>query len=73
MKYAAEQRLSLSHFLLAHYGHVNRCAIIDYFAIGQATATRDFSEYKKLQPANMTYNANDRTYYKTKNFKRIWP
>jgi len=72
MKYAIEQRLRLIDFLLAEYGHVNRSAIMDYFGIGEATATRDFKEYKKLYPGNMIYSGNDRAYYKTQHFKRVW-
>lgn len=45
---------------------------MDYFGIGEATATRDFADYKKLRPMNMVYNSNDRTYYKTQNFEREW-
>ena len=72
MTYAVEQRLRLIDFLLAQYGHVNRSAIMNYFGIGKATATRDFAEYKKLRPKNMIYDSNDRTYYKTQNFEREW-
>lgn len=72
MKYAVEQRLRLIDFLLAEYGHVNRSAIMDYFGIGEATATRDFKEYQKSCPSNMVYNGNDRAYYKTQDFKRVW-
>lgn len=70
MKYAVEQRLRLIDFLLDQYGHVNRKAIMDYFGIGEATATRDFREYQKLNPSNMTYNGNERAYYKTQHFAR---
>lgn len=72
MNYAVEQRLRFIDFLLAQYGNVNRSAIIDYFGIGEATATRDFKEYKSLHPENIVYDIRDRTYYKTKNFKRVW-
>lgn len=72
MKYAVEQRLRFIDFLLAQYGHVNRSAIMDYFGIGEATATRDFGEYKKLKSSNLVYNGNDRTYYKTQFFERVW-
>lgn len=72
MRYAVEQRLRLIDFLLHQYGHVNRSAIIDYFGIGEATATRDFKEYKELRSNNMVYDGNDRTYYKTQHFERVW-
>lgn len=72
MKYAMEQRLRMIDFLLSRYGHVNRRAIMDYFGIGEASATRDFTAYKKLGPDNMIYNAVDKTYCATQKFKRIW-
>ena len=72
MKYAVEQRLVFIDFLLAEYGHVGRGAIIDYFGISEATATRDFKEYKLRFPYNMVYNGNDKAYYKTQDFKRVW-
>jgi len=71
-KYTEEQRLRFIDFLLAQYGHINRSAIMDYFGVGEATATRDFSEYKKMSTNNMVYNNTDRTYYKTQYFERIW-
>ena len=72
MPYAVEQRLRLIHFLLSQYGHVNRSAIMDYFGIGAATATRDFKAYKKLCEGNMVYDDYDKAYYKTHHFKRVW-
>lgn len=72
MKYATEQRLRLIDFLLAIYGHVNREAVIDYFDVGEATATRDFTAYRDLAPGNLVYNASDRKYYKTESFARVW-
>ena len=72
MPYAVEQRLRLIDFLLSQYGHVNRSAIMDYFSIGAATATRDFRAYKKLCKGNMVYDDFDKAYYKTHHFKRVW-
>lgn len=72
MPYAVEQRLRLIDFLLSQYGRVNRSAIMDYFGIGSATATRDFKAYKKLCKGNMVYDDFDKAYYKTHHFKRVW-
>lgn len=72
MNYALEQRLRMIDFLLSQYGYVNREALMVYFGIGGATATRDFKEYQKLAPANTTYNVTEKAYYKTQNFKPVW-
>lgn len=72
LTYAVEQRLRLIDFLLAQYGHVSRAALIDYFGIGEATATRDFSAYHKIAPGNMALNQSDKTYYRTNSFFRVW-
>ena len=73
MNYAVKQRLRMIDFLLAIYGFVNRSTIMDYFGIGEATATRDFKEYQNLAHGNMTYNGSERAYYKTQRFERVWP
>lgn len=71
--YAVTQRLRMIDFLLAHYGHVGRAPLVDYFGIGEATATRDFAAYIEIAPANMTMNPADKLYYRTVAFKRVWP
>lgn len=73
MKYATEQRLRLIDFLLAHYGHVGRDALMDYFDIGSAQATRDFKSYIEMAPNNTVYSATQRTYIKNIGFKRVFP
>jgi predicted DNA-binding transcriptional regulator YafY len=70
--YAVEQRLRLVDFLLAQYGHVKRAALMDYFGIGEATATRDFTAYHEIALGNMALNSSDKTYYRTNSFVRIW-
>lgn len=72
LTYAVEQRLRLIDFLLVQYGHVNRAALMDYFGIGEATATRDFTAYHKIAPGNMALNPSDKTYYRTNAFSRVW-
>jgi len=72
MKYATEQRLRLIDFLLANYGMVNRVAIIDYFDISPAAATRDFRKYEELCKSNMAYDPTSRFYLKTPNFNRFF-
>lgn len=72
LTYAVEQRLRLVDFLLAQYGSVKRSALMDYFGIGEATATRDFGAYHDIAPGNMALNPSDKTYYRTNAFVRVW-
>lgn len=72
MNYAVEQRLRLIDFLLDQYGHVNRSAIMNYFGIGSAAATRDFKKYMELAPNNTAYSGTERAYYKTQAFKPLY-
>jgi len=72
LTYAVEQRLRFVDFLLAQYGHVKRAALIDYFGIGYATATRDFGAYHQIARGNMALNPSDKTYYRTTAFVRVW-
>ena len=72
LTYAVEQRLRMVDFLLAQYGSVKRAALMDYFGIGEATATRDFGVYHEIAPGNMALNPADKTYYRTTAFVRAW-
>jgi len=72
MPYAVEQRLRLIDFLLSQYGHVNRSALIDYFGIGAATATRDLKAYKDIRKDNVVYCDATKAYYRSNCFKRVW-
>ncbi len=72
MPYAVEQRLRFIDFLLSQYGHVNRSAIMDYFGIGAATATRDFKAYKGICIENIVYCDATKSYYRSNCFKRAW-
>jgi len=72
MKYAIEQRLRMIDFLLHQYGKIRRDAIMDYFGIASAAATRDFAEYKKLHPHNMVFDGSSKMYLKAPNFKRAY-
>lgn len=72
LPYAVEQRLRLVDFLLAQYGYVKRAALMNYFGIGEATATRDLRAYNDIAPENMAFNQSDKTYYRTNAFARVW-
>ena len=72
MNYAVEQRLRLIDFLLAHYGSVARAEIIDYFGIGEATATRDFALYCDKAPGNALLNPQSKRYVRSDTFTRLY-
>lgn len=71
--YAVVQRLRLIDCLLDRQGHVGRAVLVDYFGIGEATATRDFAAYIEIAPGNLVLNQADKLYYRTLGFKRVWP
>lgn len=73
MNYAIEQRMRLIDFLLGHYGTIQRAALADYFGISIPQASKDLSVYNKLAPANMKYDAVEKCYRRTDQFKRIYP
>jgi len=72
LTYAVEQRLRLIDFLLHHYGSVSRGELMDYFGVGEATATRDFSTYNALAPENALLNQSSKRWVKADTFKRVW-
>ncbi len=72
MNYAIEQRLRFIDFLLAHYGHISRNELKNYFGIAGAQATRDFSEYKKIAPNNLLLNESSKKWVRADTFKRVY-
>ena len=72
LSYAVEQRLRLIDFLLRQYGHINRSALIDFFGIGERTATRDLKAYLKIAPKNAARMPADQTYHRTMAFVSVW-
>lgn len=72
LRYAVEQRLRFIDFLIAHYGSINRGALVDYFGISTPCASLDIGEYIKRAPANIVYDKNAKTYVRAASFKRIW-
>jgi hypothetical protein len=73
LSYAVEQRLRFIDFLVAHYGSINRAALVDYFGISMPTASNDFGLYIEHAPNNVTYDMSAKTYVRGANFKRVWP
>jgi hypothetical protein len=72
MNYAVEQRLRLIDFLLHHYGSVSRGELVDFFGIGEATATRDFALYADMAPGNALLNKSKKRWVKSSTFKRVY-
>ena len=72
MNYAIEQRMRFIDFLLLKYGKINRDFIVDYFGIGEATATRDFKKYKELYPKNIVFDNSSKMYLKAPLFERAY-
>lgn len=72
MNYAVEQRLRLIDFLLLHYGSIGPDQMVDYFGIGKATATRDFSLYRQQNPGNAVFDDSSKLWIRGVNFKRAY-
>lgn len=72
MTYAQVQRIRLIDILLGNYGSVGRKTLMDFFGIAPACATKDLTAYKKMYPANMTYDVISKSYIKTPGFKRAY-
>jgi len=70
MNYAIVQRLRMIDFLLDYYGSVGRSELMDYFGIGEATASRDFALYLNKVPGNAVLNPVSKRYVKSDTFKR---
>jgi len=70
MNIAIMMRLRMIDFLLDYYGSVGRSELIDFFGIGEATASRDFALYLEKVPGNAVLNPVSKRYVKTETFKR---
>jgi hypothetical protein len=72
LTFAQKQRLSFIDFSLLFKGSINRKELTEKFEMGMANATRDLTLYKELAPQNIDFNAQDRTYLQSKNFKPLF-
>jgi len=72
ISYAVEQRLRFIDFLLAHYGTINRSALVDYFGISVPQASADIKQYLLLAPGNAVYDPSVKVYRHPANFKRYY-
>jgi len=72
LTFAQKQRLSFIDFCLLFKGSINRKELTEKFEMGMANATRDLTLYKELAPQNIDFNAQDRIYLQSKNFKPLF-
>jgi len=72
LTFAQKQRLSFIDFCLLFQGSINRKELTEKFEMGMANATRDLTLYKDIAPQNIDFNAQDRTYLQSKNFKPLF-
>ena len=72
ISHAQKQRLAYIDFCLLFKGSIYRQEIINRFEIGLSASSRDFSIYKELAPANLTYDTADKRYYQTPDFKPVF-
>lgn len=72
MKYAIEQRIRFIDFMIKNYGYIGRNVVMDFFGIGEVTASRDLKAYKELAPDNLSYSVEKKKYFKTTAFKSLY-
>ena len=73
MNLALQTRLRFIDFLLAHYGTLNRSAIMDFFGLSQPQASLDIQAYLEHAPGNMAYDRTAKCYRRAEGFVRAWP
>lgn len=68
------QRDRIAHidFTLLFKGEANRADLVDRFSITPAQATKDFTQYRELAPANIRYDEKLRTHLRGDQFKPIF-
>lgn len=69
---AQRERLAFIDFCLYFLGEIGRADLRERFEIGTAGATRDFSKYKQLAPANMELHQKSKKYRITKRFSPLF-
>lgn len=67
-----KERLFFIDFKLRFLGVINRNDLVCRFAIKEAAATRDISQYKELAPENLVYDTKVKSYIQSGNFKPVF-
>lgn len=73
MNQAMQARLRFIDFLLAHYGTLNRSAIVDYYGLSQPQASMDIKAYQEHAPGNMRFDQTQKCYCRAPGYVRVWP
>ena len=70
--FAQKQRLAYIDFCLLFKGVIYRQDLIKRFEVGLSAGSRDFSIYKELAPGNLSYDASEKRYFQTPEFKPLF-
>ena len=71
-RWGQERRLEFIDYRLKWDGQINRSNLIDFFGISVPQASLDLTEYTKLAPDNLEYDASTRVYRSTRYFLSVF-
>lgn len=71
-RWGAEQRLEFIEFRLFWEGGVNRSDLTSHFGVSVPQASNDLSDYKELAGSNLRYDASEKRYVATQDFKPLF-
>lgn len=71
-RWGQERRLEFIDYRLKWDGQINRSNLTDFFGISVPQASLDLTEYTKLAPDNLEYDASARVYRATRYFQSIF-
>lgn len=66
------ERLEFIEFCLDFYGRISRQELSLCLQLATASCTRDLALYRQLAPDNLEMRHQDKSYYRTDNFQRIF-
>ena len=69
LRWNAEQRLEFIEFRLFWEGWVNRSDLTEMFGVSVPQASNDLARYRELAPANIHYDASEKRYLPTSDFR----
>ena len=72
LSFAQKQRLAYIDFCLLFKGAIYRQDLIKRFEVGLSAGSRDFNIYKDLAPDNLSYDASEKRYFQTPEFKPLF-
>lgn len=72
LAFSQKQRLAYIDFCLLFKGSIYRQDLIKRFEVGLSAGTRDFNLYKELAPQNLEYDAKQKRYFQTSEFKPLF-